>query len=110
MHLLPVTAVSLEEADRAVDLGQTPGDVVVLSFADSDLSALAAAHRQDRQVLPSLRLASLRLLRHPMSIDLYVEKFSVITQWFSLERRLGLHFRRSITDPTESARIRTIFQ
>jgi hypothetical protein len=51
MHLLPVTAVSLEEADRAVDLGQTPGDVVVLSFADSDLSTLAAAHKQDRQLL-----------------------------------------------------------
>ena len=74
MHLLPVTAISLEEADGAVDLRQTPGAIVVLSFADSDLSALAAAHKLDSSLLPSLRLASLRLLRHPMSIDLYVEQ------------------------------------
>jgi len=88
MHLLPVTAISLDEVDRAVDLGQRPGDVVVLSFADSDLSALAAAHRQDRQLLPSLRLASLRLLRHPMSVDLYVE--SVVSRAkFVLVRCLG---------------------
>jgi cobaltochelatase CobN len=74
MHLLPVAAVSLEEADGAVDLGQTPGDVVVLSFADSDLSALAVAHKLDSSLLPSLRLANLKQLRHPMSVDLYVEQ------------------------------------
>lgn len=74
MHFLPVTTVSLDEADQAVDLGQTPGDVVVLSFTDTDLSALAAAHERDRDVLPSLRLASLRHLRHPMSVDLYVDR------------------------------------
>ena len=43
MHLLPVTEVSLDALDAAVDLGQTPGDIVVLSFTDSDLGALAAA-------------------------------------------------------------------
>jgi cobaltochelatase CobN len=88
MHVLPVTTISLDEADQAVDLGQTPGDVVVLSFADSDLSALAAAQERERHVLPSLRLASLRLLRHPMSVDLYVD--SVASQAkFVLVRCLG---------------------
>src|SRR6185436_17321927 len=57
----------------AVDLGQSPAEVVVLSFSDSDLSALAAAWQRDVDALPTLRLASLKQLRHPMSVDLYVE-------------------------------------
>jgi cobaltochelatase CobN len=88
MHLLPVTTIALDEAEQAVDLGQTPGDVVVLSFSDSDLAALAAAHKRDRDVLPSLRLASLRQLRHPMSVDLHVD--NVVTRAkFVLIRCLG---------------------
>src|SRR5476651_590775 len=74
MHVLATELATLEEADVAVDLGQSPADVVVLSFSDSDLSALAAAWRQDADVLPTLRLASLKRLKHPMSVDLYVEQ------------------------------------
>ena len=37
----------------------------ILSFADSDLSGLAAAWAAQRTVLPSVRLANLRDLRHP---------------------------------------------
>ena len=73
MHLLATQSATLDEIDTAVDLGQSPADVVVLSFSDSDLSALAAAWRADRDALPSLRLASLKRLRHPMSVDLYVD-------------------------------------
>src|SRR5215831_20410851 len=74
MHVLATELATLEEADRAVDLGQSPAEIVVLSFSDSDLSALAEAWRQDADLLPSLRLASLKRLGHPMSVDLYVEK------------------------------------
>ncbi len=74
MHVLATQPATLEEADAAVDLGQSPAELVVLSFSDSDLSALAAAWQRDAEVLPSLRLASLKRLRHPMSVDLYVEK------------------------------------
>src|SRR5215212_2837372 len=88
MHLLPVTTVSLDEGDQAVDLRQTPGDLVALSFADSDLSALAAAHERDRAGLPSLRLASLKRLRHPLSVDLYVEGTAARSK-FVLARCLG---------------------
>lgn len=88
MHLLPVTTISLDEADEAVNLGQTPGDIIVLSFTDSDLSALAAAYEGDRRILPSLRLASLRLLRHPMSVDLYVDSVAARAK-FVLVRCLG---------------------
>src|SRR3989304_1054708 len=74
MHLLATTAMTLDEAEAAVDLGQTPAEVVVLSFSDSDLSALAAAWHADRDVLPTLRLASLKRLKHPMSVDLYLDR------------------------------------
>lgn len=74
MHLLATNVAKLDEAEAAVDLEQSPADVVVLSFADSDLSALAAAWQSDAEVLPALRLASLKKLKHPMSVDLYVER------------------------------------
>jgi cobaltochelatase CobN len=74
MHLLTASSTSLDEIVEAVDLGQTPGDIVVLSFADSDLATLAAAWEMDRAQLPSIRLAHLRDLRHPMSVDLWVDR------------------------------------
>src|SRR5216683_1330090 len=73
MHVLATELATLEEADVAIDLGQSPAEIVVLSFSDSDLSALAAAWQQDAQLLPTMRLASLKRLKHPMSVDLYVE-------------------------------------
>src|SRR5229473_3572515 len=74
MHRLNTTSTSLDEIVEPVDLKQPPGDVVVLSFADSDLSALAAAWALERQALPSVRLVHLRDLRHPMSVDLWIER------------------------------------
>jgi cobaltochelatase CobN len=73
MHVLATQLATLEEADVAVDLGQSPAEIVVLSFSDSDLSALAVAWQREAGSLPTLRLASLKRLRHPMSVDLYVE-------------------------------------
>jgi cobaltochelatase CobN len=73
MHVLATQLATLEEADVAVDLGQSPAEIVVLSFSDSDLSALAVAWQREAELLPTLRLASLKRLRHPMSVDLYVE-------------------------------------
>src|SRR5260370_40089399 len=73
MHVLATELATLEEADVAVDLGQSPAEIVVLSFSDSDLSALAAAWQQDADLLPTMRLASLKRLKHPMAVDLYVE-------------------------------------
>jgi cobaltochelatase CobN len=74
MHLLATTATTLDETVEPVDLGQAPGDVVVLSFADSDLAGLAAAWALERDALPSVRLASLRDLRHPMSVDMWIDR------------------------------------
>ncbi len=74
MHLLSTSSTNLDEIVEAVDLGQTPGDIVVLSFADSDLTGLAAAWQAEREILPSVRLAHLRDLRHPMSVDLWIDR------------------------------------
>src|ERR1700760_3707530 len=73
MHILLRERHGLEEAGGAEDLGQAPADLVVLSFADSDLSAFASAWRGGRENLPSLRVAHLRRLTHPLSVDLYLQ-------------------------------------
>ncbi len=73
MHLLVRETRSLDEAEAAVDLGQSPAELVFLSFSDSDLGAVSAAWQKDK-TLPGLRLASLARLKHPLSVDLYVEQ------------------------------------
>jgi cobaltochelatase CobN len=77
MHLLTTTSTNLDEIVEAVDLGQSPADIVVLSFADSDLAGLAAAWEADRVALPSIRLAHLRDLRHPLSVDLWIDRVAI---------------------------------
>ncbi len=74
MHLLTTSSTNLDEIVEAIDLGQSPGDIAILSFADSDLAGLAAAWAAERACLPSVRLAHLRDLRHPMSVDLWIER------------------------------------
>jgi cobaltochelatase CobN len=74
MHLLTTSSTGLDEIVEAIDLGQPPGDIAMLSFADSDLAGLAAACDAERNALPSVRLAHLRDLRHPMSVDLWIDR------------------------------------
>ncbi|WP_038034484.1 cobaltochelatase subunit CobN [Thermopetrobacter sp. TC1] len=81
MHLLAATSGIVGDGEEAVDLAQDPADIIVISAADSELAALAAAHAalrkqaQDTGVsVPSLRLSSLLLLRHNMSVDLWLER------------------------------------
>src|SRR5258708_17435696 len=74
MHLLSTSSTSLDVIVEAVDLGQPPGDIAILSFADSDLTGLAAAWEAESTALPSVRLTHLRDLRHPMSVDLWIER------------------------------------
>ena len=78
MHILAPQAGRIDDGDEAVDLGQDPANILILSAADSELSALcdcvgemgtgAIAASQ------SVRLANLMALNHPYSIDLYIEK------------------------------------
>ncbi len=73
MHLLFRESHSLDENDAAVDLGQSPADMVFLSFADTDLAAAAAGWRQHQDSLPTMRLANIGKLRHPLSVDVYMD-------------------------------------
>ncbi|MBX2813332.1 MAG: cobaltochelatase subunit CobN [Myxococcales bacterium] len=59
---------------QPIDLNQTPSELVFLSFSDSDLGAFAAGWHRSVGRLPSLRLANLSTLMHPLSVDEYAEK------------------------------------
>ncbi len=72
MHLLAATPGSVDDGQEPVDLGQTPADIVFISAADTELAALSEA-RAEMATPPTLRLASLTHLQHPMSVDLHVE-------------------------------------
>jgi len=74
MHVIFRESHGLEETDTPTDLGQDPADLVVLSFSDSDLGAFAAGWHRAAGGLPPLRLANLVALRHPLSVDTYVEQ------------------------------------
>ena len=74
MHILATTSSSLDDLIEPVDLNQPRSDVVVLSFSASDLAGLEQAWRRTEGALPSLSAANLSELRHPMSVDLWIEK------------------------------------
>jgi len=74
MHLLSATPGTISNGDEAIDLDQPPGDIVILTVADSELACFAKAAAMLPAGAPSVRLANLLQLRHPYSIDLYVEK------------------------------------
>ncbi len=88
MHLVADTIRSLDETSQAIDLGQTPGEVVFLSFSDSDLGLTACMHDASDAQYPSLRLASLADLRHPYSVDLWLDTVGRKAR-FILVRLLG---------------------
>jgi cobaltochelatase CobN len=73
VHLLAATPGGISDGSEAVDLGQSPGDLVVLSAADSELASLSNACQTLEKGAPSVRLANLLNLGHNMSVDLYVD-------------------------------------
>ncbi len=74
MHLLATTTGVVDGGATAVDLKQSPGDIVILSAADSELAALALASDQISGAAPTLRLTNLLQLQHNYSVDLYTEQ------------------------------------
>lgn len=74
MHLLAAQPGGPVDAGQAVDLGQDPADIVVLSAADTELACLSAAQSRLGPAAPTLRLVNLMQLAHPLSVDLYVEQ------------------------------------
>lgn len=77
MHVVFRESHGLEETETPTDLGQDAADLVVLSLSDSDLGAFAEGwHRGGGPEgrLPTLRLANIVALKHPLSVDTYVEQ------------------------------------
>jgi cobaltochelatase CobN len=90
MHLLATEPGIIADGSAAVDLGQTPGDIVVLASADTEIALLAAAQARRRKAdpaAPTLRLAPVMRLGHNLSVDLYVD--TVVRARLVVARLLG---------------------
>ncbi len=77
MHVTFRERHGLEETEAPFDPGQDPADLVVLSFSDSDLGAFIAGYERAQRLgsgHPTVRLANIIALKHPVSVDTYVEK------------------------------------
>src|SRR5579883_1814023 len=94
MHLIVRDSASLDEIGQPQDLDLPPGDLILLSFSDSDLAIFQAAvksspnWRAKPAKLPysgagaaagaagsfSSHFINLSALRHPISVDLFIEK------------------------------------
>ena len=80
MHLLAVQPGGFVDDEAFVaSMAQTPGQIVILSAADTTLALLADAYAQlqsgvNGEQLPTVRLANLMYLRQPASVDLYVDE------------------------------------
>ncbi len=72
MHLLAATPGAIDDGNEPVDPGQTPADLVFISAADTELAGLSEA-RAEMDNPPTLRLANLTHLQHPMSADLHLD-------------------------------------
>jgi cobaltochelatase CobN len=72
MHLLAAQAGAIQQEGEAIDLNQSPGEVVFATSADSELAMLAAA--ADRAGYKDLRLANLLRLSHNLSIDMWFDR------------------------------------
>ena len=74
MHLFAAKPGGFVDDEGIVDLQQTPGDIVILSAADSSLAALSQAAEHLGGDYPSVRLANWMNLVKPAAYDLYEHK------------------------------------
>ncbi|MBC7737895.1 MAG: cobaltochelatase subunit CobN, partial [Candidatus Saccharibacteria bacterium] len=74
MHVVFRESHGLDETAMPFDPGQDPAKMIVLSFSDSDLGAFAAGWQRSAGRLPSLRLCNVVALKHPLSVDTYIER------------------------------------
>ncbi|NQZ23022.1 MAG: cobaltochelatase subunit CobN [Colwellia sp.] len=74
MHLLAAQPGGFTDDEGIIDLQQSPADIVVLSAADSSLTALASSIELLPEDFPSVRLANWMQLLKPAAFDLYQDK------------------------------------
>ena len=104
MHLLVRETRTLDAEAAAEDLEQSPAELLLLSFSDSDLGAAAAAWEAwPDEARPGLRLVNLRRLRHPMSVDLYLERMLPAARCVIVRLLGGLEYWRYGVDELAAA-------
>ena len=74
MHLLATTSGVIDGAAEAIDLKQSPADLIILTAADSELANLARAVDALGGQAPTTRLANIMALQHNFAVDLYTDK------------------------------------
>ncbi|MFW5969739.1 MAG: cobaltochelatase subunit CobN, partial [Halofilum sp. (in: g-proteobacteria)] len=74
MHLLAAQPGGFSDDEGIVDLGQSPGEIVILSAADDVLGLLADSAEAMPAHYPSLRLANPLNLAKPAALDLYRDR------------------------------------
>ena len=74
MHLFAAQPGGYVDDEGIIDLAQSPADIVILSAADSSLSALAGAADLLEKDFPSVRLANWMHLVKPAAYDLYEQQ------------------------------------
>ena len=74
MHLFAATPGGYVDDEGIIDLAQSPADIIILSAADSNLSALAGAADTLDKDFPSIRLANWMHLVKPAAFDLYEQQ------------------------------------
>lgn len=72
MHLLVAQKGLIADGDEAIDLGQSPGDVLFLTAADTEVASIANACEHHGDL--NWRIANLGQLMHPMSVDTYIDR------------------------------------
>lgn len=74
MHLLAAQPGGFTDDEGIIDLQQSPAKLVILSAADSSLTALASTVDGLPEDFPSIRLANWMQLLKPAAFDLYQDK------------------------------------
>ncbi|MQW85577.1 cobaltochelatase subunit CobN [Sinorhizobium saheli] len=109
MHLLLAQKGTIADGNEAIDLGQSPADILFLSAADTELASIAAAHRR-RAGARSLRIASLMTLMHPMSVDTYVERTARHAKLIVARLLGGASYFRYVIEALHAAAVAGKFQ
>jgi len=109
MHLLLAQKGTIADGNEAIDLGQSPADILFLSAADTEIASIAAAHRQ-RSGAKSLRIASLMNLMHPMSVDTYVERTARHAKLIIVRPLGGASYFRYVLEALYAAALANKFQ
>ena len=94
MHILAAQAGIVGDSSEAIDPNQSPGRIVFVSAADTDLAALAHANAASNGGLNQLRLAQLSWFSHPYSVDLYLDKTATKAQLVIVRALGGLPYWR----------------